>query len=187
MRFKIALLFLASVACHRNREVATDRPTASVDGAYRLLIDVPGVYLTGRFVVADTQVFLEVDSDCEFVESPNSLDGMRSSWYECDRTAEGGFLQLRISQVDPVKKSFWYARIRVRDRKTVCPRYSIYGDCIEGVHERRVRWIERYGAIIVTRGLAGTPPDSSAFTVPRASKPLRMRCDTTAFNQGCEQ
>jgi hypothetical protein len=184
----LAALFLAGVACHRNRDAETEHLTTVVDGAYRLLIDVPGVYLTGRFVVADTQVFLEVDSDCEFVESPNSTDGMRSTWYECDRTAEGAFFQLRISQVDPLKKSFWYARIRVPDRRTVCPRYSIYGECIEGVYERRVRWIERYGAIIVTRGLAGAPPDSNAnLTLPRAPGPLRARCDTTAFTKGCEQ
>jgi len=188
MRTLIAVLLLASSACHRNREVALERLTDGVDGGYRFLIDVPGVYLTGRFVVADTQVFLEVDSDCEFVDAPTASGEMRSSWYECDRTAEGAFFQLRISQVDPVKKSLWYARIRVPDTKTVCPRYTIYGQCIEGIRERRVKWIDRYGAMIVTRGLAGTPPDSSArITVPRGSRPLRARCDTTAFNKACER
>ena len=186
MRFVMAVLLLAGVACHRNRDVAVERLTGGVDGAYRFLIDVPDLYLTGRFVVADTQVFLEVDADCEFVESPNSSDGMRSTWYECNRTAEGGFLQLRISQVDPVKKSFWYARIRVSDRETRCA-YSIYGECMEGYRARGTRWIERYGAMIVTRGLAGAPPDSVVPIAPRGSRPLRARCDTTAFSKGCER
>ena len=182
------LLLGVTLGCHRHDNATTVVPTAWAARAYRFLIDVPGVYLTGRFVVADTQVFLEVDSDCEFTGAPDSPDGMRSTWYECDRTAEGVLFQLRIDQVDPVKKSLWYARIRVPDRKTVCPRYTVYGECIEGLRERRVKWIERYGAIIVTRGLAAAPPDSNAhISLPRGPRQFRARCDTTAFNNGCDR
>lgn len=186
MRSMIAVL-LACLACHRHREVVPERLTAGVDGAYRFLIDVPGVYMSGRFVIADTQVFLDTDYECVFADAPKSSDGLRSTWYDCNRTPDGAFLQLRISQVDPVKKSLWYARYRVADTRRRCTVYSIHGECIEGYRARGTRWVDRYGAMIVTRGLAGTPPDSVAQIVPRGSRPLRARCDTTAFSKECEQ
>jgi hypothetical protein len=87
-----------------------------------------------------------------------------------------------------VKKSLWYARMREYDEGLRCTRISIYGECFDRYYGRATKWVDRYGAMIVTRGLAGTPPDSSArITVPGGSKPLRARCDTTAFSKGCEQ
>lgn len=179
------LLLGASMACQRHGNTTSAVPNYPIDGAYRFLIDVPGVYMTGRFVLADTLVYLDADADCQFADAPKSSDGLRSTWYDCNRTRDGAFLQLRISQVDPVKKSLWYARMRVPDTETRCTQYTVAGDCVEVLRARGMKWVDRYGAIIVTRGLPGTPPDSVLRIVPHGSKPLRARCDTIATKVPC--
>ena len=63
MRSAILLLLGVSMACHRHGNATSAVPSYPIDGAYRFLIDVPGVHMTGRFVVADTQVYLDVDAD----------------------------------------------------------------------------------------------------------------------------
>jgi hypothetical protein len=80
--------------------------------------------MSGYFVVADTQVFLDVARTCEPAVAPKASDGMRASWFDCNRSREGSFLQLRISQIDPVNRSRWYARMRVLDSVTRCSQYT---------------------------------------------------------------
>src|SRR5688572_28198184 len=85
LRGAILLLLGASMDCQRHGNT-TSAPDYPIDGAYRFLIDVPGVHMTGRFVLADTMVYLDADAECEFADAPRSSDGMRSTWYDCNRT-----------------------------------------------------------------------------------------------------
>jgi hypothetical protein len=47
MRGAILLLLGASMACHRHGNTTSAVPDYPIDGAYRFLIDVPGVHMTG--------------------------------------------------------------------------------------------------------------------------------------------
>jgi hypothetical protein len=186
MRFMVVVLLAASVACHRNREIAVERPTAAqLEGAYSFTINSNGIFMEGRFVIADTQVFLYVDARCEFADAPESSEGMRATWFDCNRTREGAFLQLRISQVDPVNKSRWHARRRELDTVTRCAVYTVNGDCTQVVRARGMKWVDRYGQMIVTRGMPPIGWQDERRSQPTGSRPLRVRCDTSATGSNC--
>ena len=78
----VSLLLITAipVACHRNRQV-TETPSAPVEGVYSFTIHRVPVYMDGRFVVADTQVFLHVDRACTLIDAPRSSEGMRATWF----------------------------------------------------------------------------------------------------------
>jgi hypothetical protein len=185
MRGLLLMVLVSSMACHRNRSALDAVPKYRLDGAYAFTVNGEGVYMSGYFVVADTQVFLDVARTCEPAAAPKASDGMRASWFDCNRTREGGFLQLRISEVDPVNRSRWYARMRVPDTVTRCTQYTTTGVCTQVVRARGMKWVDRHGTMVVTRGLPGTPPDTGRSIEPTGSRRLRIRCDTSAAGQAC--
>jgi hypothetical protein len=185
MRGLLLMVLVSSVACHRARTAGDAIPKYPADGAYAFTIDGQGVYMSGHFVLADTQVFLDVAGRCEPAAAPKASDAMRASWFDCNRTREGGFLQLRISQVDPVNRSRWYARMRVLDVVTRCTQYTTSGDCTEVLRATGMKWVDRYGTMVVSRGLPGTRPDTGRPIVPKDARRLRIRCDTSAAGPAC--
>jgi hypothetical protein len=185
MRAMLVLLLATTVGCHRNREIAVEPPGGPVDGAYAFTLKGADVYMEGRFVIADTQVFLYTNSRCELADAPEQSGGMRATWFDCNRTRDGAVLQLRISQVDPVNRSRWYARMRVLDVITRCNVYTVNGDCVELARARGLKWVDRYGQMIVTRGLPPIGPPDEKRLEPTGSRPLRVRCDTSAAGSNC--
>jgi hypothetical protein len=184
MRGAFLLLLLTSMACHRRADTTEALPKQPVDGAYRFILETDGVVMEGRFVIADSQVFLDGEDRCELVDVSKTSDD-QAKWFDCFRTQTGSFLQLRISLVDPVRKSIWHSRIRVRDTVLPCKQYTAYGECVQSLRSHATKWVDRYGAMIVTRGLPGTPPDSGLQLAPPGSRPFRMRCDTTIAMGSC--
>lgn len=185
VRVSLLLLSAVSVACHRNRGDTEMPPSHVLDGAYSFKLTTNPLFpgMEGQFVVADTQVFLYVDRACEPVEAPKSSEGMRAAWFQCGGSIGGTFLQLRISKVDPVNRSRWYARMRVPDEVVRCTQYTTSGDCTHGVRALGMKWVDRYGNMTVVRGILA--PDTSRAPNPSGTRPLRARCDTSATRTSC--
>jgi len=87
---------------------------------------------------------------------------------------------MRISEIDPVNRSRWYARMRVQDTVVRCTRYLANGDCTEILRARGMKWVDRNGTINVVRGL---PAAADTSRVPDATgiRRLRARCDTSSM------
>jgi len=183
MRVSLLLLAAVAVACHRHRQDTETLPSAPVDGVYSFTINKLPVYMDGRFVVADTQVFLYVDRSCTLTDAPKSSDGMRATWFQCGGSIGGSFIQLRISRVDPVNRSRWYARMRVPDTVERCTQYTTRGDCTQVLRAYGMKWVDLYGNMTVVRGMLA--PDTSRAPNPRGTRPLRARCDTSAASTSC--
>jgi hypothetical protein len=47
--------------------------------------------------------------------------------------------------------------------------------------------VDRYGTMVVTRGLPGASPDTGRRIQPTGSRPLRIRCDTSADGPACSR
>jgi hypothetical protein len=139
--------------------------------------------MDGRFVVADTQVFLHVDRACAVTDAPKSSEGMRATWFQCGGSIGGSFIQLRISRVDPVNRSRWYARMRVADTVNRCMQYTARGDCTQLLRAYGMKWVDLYGNMTVVRGMLA--PDTSRAPNPSGTRPLRARCDTSATSTSC--
>lgn len=182
-RVSLLLLSAVSLACHRNRQDTGIHPSAPVDGAYSFTIHRLPVYMDGRFVVADTQVFLYVDRPCTLTDAPRSSEGLRATWFQCGGSIGGSFIQLRISSVDPVNRSRWYARMRVADTVNRCMQYTARGDCTQLLRAYGMKWVDLYGNMTVVRGML--PPDTSRAPTPSGTRPLRARCDTSASGTSC--
>jgi hypothetical protein len=179
----VVLLLASSISCFRHRSVELP-PNQSIDGAYHFSVkrnngDIYGI-MEGRFVIADTQVFLYTNANCELADTPRTSDGQRATWFDCNRTREGGVFQLRISQTDPINKSLWYSRSRELNTVTRCIIYSTSGTCTRWGRARGMEWVNRYGPMMVTRGLP-VPLDTGRAPVPGLPRQLKSRCDTTAI------
>ena len=181
----VSLLLITAIpgACHRNRQVTETHPSAPVEGVYSFTIHRVPVYMDGRFVVADTQVFLHVDRACTLTDAPRSSEGMRATWFQCGGSIGGSFIQLRISSVDPVNRSRWYARMLVADTVNRCMQYTTRGDCTQLLRARGMKWVDLYGNMSVVRGMPA--PDTSRAPNPRGTRPLRARCDTSGISTSC--
>jgi hypothetical protein len=185
MRMSLLLVAVVSVACHRNRGDTEMPPSKALDGAYSFKLTTNPLFpgMEGQFVVADTQVFLYVERACEPVDAPKSSEGMRAAWFQCGGSLGGTFLQLRISKVDPVNRSRWYARMRVPDTVERCTQYTTRGDCTQGLRAYGMKWVDLYGNMTVVRGMLA--PDTSRAPNPPGTRPLRARCDTSATRTSC--
>ena len=188
---RAAVLFAlcaVSMACHRSRETTTAAPDYRLDGAYSFSISKlePPIYMQGNFVVADSQVFLYADGSCEpAANTPKASDDMRAAWFDCRKTRDGAFLQLRVSQTDPVNKSRWHARMQVNDIVDRCMTYNTRGQCTQVLRARGMKWVDLYGTITVTRGIPDAPRDSARTTAPGGVPRLRLRCDTIPRATSC--
>ena len=183
VRASLLLVIAVSVACHRNRQDTGTLPSTPVEGVYSFTIRKLPVYMDGRFVVADTQVFLYVDRRCTLTDAPKSSEGMRATWFQCGGSIGGSFIQLRISRVDPVNRSRWYARMRVPDTVERCTQYTTRGDCTQVLRAYGMKWVDLYGNMTVVRGMLA--PDTSRAPNPSGTRPLRARCDTSATSTSC--
>ena len=183
-------LLASSMGCHRAPEMAPQIPLAGIDGTYSFTIDNPSIRMEGQFVVAYSQAYLLAPRRCVPIEGPKSSEAMRAAWFECTSGAHArpgdAFLRLRISEIDPINMSRWYARMRVQDTVIRCTRYLASGDCAEILRARGMKWVDRNGTINVVRGLPAATDTSRA---PDASgiKRLRARCDTTATTGACNR
>ena len=183
LRVSFLLVAVVSVACHRNRQETATVPAYPLDGVYSFTIHKLPVYMEGQFVVADTQVFLHVDRSCTLTDAPRSSEGMRATWFQCGGSIGGSFIQLRISNVDPVNRSRWYARMRVPDTVERCTQYTTSGDCTQVLRAYGMKWVDLYGNMTVVRGMLA--PDTSRAPNPPGTRPLRARCDTSATSTSC--
>ena len=184
----LVALCAVSMACHRSRESTTALPDYPLDGAYSFTISKqePPIYMQGDFVVADSQVFLYADGSCEpAANAPKASDDMRAAWFDCRKTRDGAFLQLRISQTDPVYKSRWHARMQVNDIVDRCTTYNTRGQCTQVLRARGMKWVDLYGTITVTRGIPDAPRDSARTPAPGGVPRLRLRCDTIPRATSC--
>ena len=185
MRVSLLLVTMVSAACHRNRQETGMPASYPLDGVYSFTIHKLPVYMDGRFVVADTQVFLHVDRQCTLTDAPRSSEGMRATWFQCGGSIGGSFIQLRISRVDPVNRSRWYARMRVPDTVERCTQYTTRGDCAQVMRAYGMKWVDLYGNMTVVRGMLA--PDTSRAPNASGTRKLRARCDTSATGTSCSR
>ena len=182
-----ALVLMSTVACYRPREMAPQVPLAGIDGKYSFTISNPSLKMEGQFVVAYSQVYVLAPRRCVPVDGPKSSDEMRASWFECSGNQKQrgeSSLRLRISEVDPINLSRWYAHMYVPDTVSRCTRYTATGDCVELLRARGMKWVDRNGSITVVRGFP-VAPDTGASTVPAGIKRLKAKCDTTTMGSNC--
>jgi hypothetical protein len=181
-----SLIVLATVvACHRPREMAPQVPLEGIDGKYTFTIADRFVRMEGQLIVAYSEVHLLSPRNCRPIEGPKSSDELRASWFEC----RGGrpsseSLRLRFSQVDPINRSRWYARMQVADTVRRCTSYNATGDCLQLLRATGRKWVDRNGAIRVEKGFE-VVPDTGGVVLPPGSKRLRVRCDTSAASSQC--
>ena len=188
MRGLLLVVLVPSIACYRPREMAPEVPLPGIDGKYSFAITNPSVKLEGQFLVAYSQVYLLAPRSCKPVEGPKSSEEMRAAWFECGGASQQArseaSLRLRISEIDPVNRSRWYARMRVQDTVVRCIRYLANGDCTEILRARGMKWVDRNGTINVIRGLPAAA-DTSRGSDPSGMRRIRARCDTSAVNTAC--
>lgn len=188
MRGLLLMVLASSIACHQPREMAPQIPLAGIDGKYSFTIDNPSLKMEGQFVVAYSQAYLLAPRQCVPIEGPKSSEEMRAAWFECwgagpHKRSEAS-LKLRISEIDPVTRSRWYARMRVQDTVIRCTRYQANGDCTEILRARGLTWVDKNGTINVTRGLPAAA-DTSRAPDPTGIKRSRARCDTSSKSGTC--
>lgn len=163
--------------------MAPQIPLPGIDGKYSFTIANPSVTMEGQFLVAYSRVYLLAPRHCKPIEGPKSSGDMRAAWFECwgasPKTPSAASLRLRISEVDPVNRSRWYARMRVQDTVVRCTRYTAGGDCTGILRARGMKWVDRNGTINVIRGLPAAA-DTSRVPDPAGVRRLRARCDTSA-------
>lgn len=187
----IFALFAAPMACHQPRQMAPQVPLAGIDGNYTFTISSQSIKLEGQFIVAYSKAYLLSPKHCVPTEGPEASEEMRAAWYECwgqqgRSTREASSLRLRISEVDPINRSRWYARMRVPDTVVRCTRYMTTGDCTEILRARGMKWVDRNGSITVLRGFTAQP-DTGRGNDPAGDRRLRIRCDTSAVTRNCER
>jgi hypothetical protein len=179
------ILVAVVMACHRPRQMAPQVPLEGIDGKYTFTIADRFIRMEGRLIVAYSEVHLLSPPYCRPIEGPKSSDEMRASWFECrggQRSSES--LRLRFSQIDPINRSRWYARMRVADTVRRCTLYNASGDCLQLLRATGRKWVDRNGAIHVERGFEAVA-DTGETTNPAGSKRLRVRCDTSAAGSQC--
>jgi hypothetical protein len=188
MRSLLLVVLLPAMGCYRPREVVPEIPLPGIDGKYSFAITNPSVALEGRFMVVHSQVHLLAPRRCVPIEGPKSSAELRAAWFECwgagQQARSAASLRLRISEIDPMNRSRWYARMRVQDTVVRCTRYQANGDCTEILRARGMKWVDRNGTIAVTRGWP-VPPDTGLLGEPKGNRPLRVRCDTASINGSC--
>lgn len=182
----ILLLLGASGSCHRAPEVESQIPLEGIDGKYSFSINRPYLKMAGQFIVAYGEVHLLSPRHCMKTQGPKSSGNLRAAWFECwgARRPSEQSLQLRLSEIDPINRSRFFARMRVVDTVLRCTRYNISGDCVELLRARGPKWENRDGAITVIRGFT-VNPDSGRVPTPADPRRLRTRCDTTAATSTC--
>jgi hypothetical protein len=165
--------------------MAPEVPLPGIDGKYSFVIENPSLKMEGQFVVAYSRVYLVAPRRCVPIEGPKSSEAMRAAWFECRGAGQGArseaSLKLRISEIDPMTRSRWYARMRVQDTVIRCTRYQANGDCTEILRARGMKWVDRNGTINVTRGLP-VAPDTSRAPDAAGTRRSRARCDTSAMS-----
>ena len=184
MRGLLMILLCSGMACYRPREMAPEVPLPGIDGKYSFTVTIPSsARMDGQFLVAYSQVYLLAPRRCVPVEGPKSSGEMRAAWFECwgagQNARSEASLRLRISEIDPVNRSRWYARMRVQDTVVRCTRYLANGDCTQALMARGLKWVDRNGTINVVRGLPVTP-DTGRAPEAGGTKRLRARCDTSS-------
>lgn len=185
----VVLTILPVAACHQPRRMAPQIPLEGIDGRYTFTISTAAVKLEGRFIVVHSEAHMLEPRRCVPIEGPEASPEMRAAWFECwgsSRPSEAS-LRLRISEVDPITQSRWYARMRVADTVYRCQRYTSTGDCTSLLRARGMKWVDRNGSITVVRGFPAEPDTSRALPFPRGTSPLRVRCDTSAVNARCSE
>jgi hypothetical protein len=188
MRRAIPLLLpVISSACHQPREMAPQMPLAGIDGKYTFTINTQRVRMEGTFLVAYAQVHLLTPRRCLPIEGLRSSPEMRAAWFECsgaNQKRPEPSLRLRFSEIDPLNQSRWYARMRVQDTVTRCTKFNTSGDCTEILRARGMKTVDLNGSITVLRGFPAAL-DTSRTTDPNGTRPLRVRCDTSATGASC--
>ena len=178
----------SALACYRPREMAPQVPLDGIDGKYSFTISNETVKMEGKFIVAYSQVHMLEPRRCVPVDGPKSSDGLRASWFECSggnqRQRGESSLRLRISEVDPINLSRWYAHMRVPDTVSRCTRYTASGDCVELLRARGMKWVDRNGSITVVKGFP-VGSDTGRSVQPSGSQRLRARCDTGRVKGSC--
>lgn len=186
MRRALSLLLAVIPACHQPREMAPQVPLAGIDGKYTFTINTPRVSMEGTFLVAYSQVHLLTPRRCLPIEGPKSSSEMRAAWFECwgaNHKRSEPSLRLRFSEIDPINHSRWYARMRVQDTVIRCTQYT-GGDCTQILRARGMKTVDLNGSITVLRGFPAAL-DTSRTPDPNGTRPLRVRCDTSATSTSC--
>lgn len=173
-------------ACHQPREMAPQVPLVGIDGNYTFTISNAWLQMEGQFLVAYSQVHVLAPRSCVPIDGPKASDEMRASWFECwgGKSRSESSLRLRFSEIDPIRQSRWYARMRVQDTVIRCTRYQSNGDCVEILRARGMKWSDRNGSITVVRGFPAAP-DTGATMPSRDVKRLRAKCDTGVTSVSC--
>ena len=174
-------LLLILPACHQPREMAPQVPLAGIDGKYTFSIANAWLKMEGQLLVAYSQAHVLAPRRCVPIDGPKSSDEMRSSWFECwgATSSSEPSLRLRFSEIDPINRSRWYARMRVQDTVVRCTRYESNGGCVSILRARGMKWVDRNGSITVVRGFPAAV-DTGTAAPSGGTRRLRAKCDTSA-------